>query len=531
MKKVLLILSVFLALCGTAGAQEIMYVTSPEGLRVRSEPSLSAKKIDSLYFGETVLVDKIGPEATIDGIKSNWIKVKFYDDEQFPDKNGWVFGGYLSQWQPEMDADAFEFIKSYFKRSGKDYFWASYFPDEYRTVYFRDDENWNQHPTYYSTLENLCQKDYYPDHEAVTIRECMYYEPPQAPCKVGTIRILPADTKITLYETDQYCEKGGVLFPIYKFEAAYKFSYETGYIRGIDITSTNHTASVSDGEGGKYTLYYQKALKHVNSSNYGYSKDKIKEVLDTVWTYEGAYLKGGFEMNTVIITDPDNRSYVVEDFDTDAISLELEYPLNMKTPVLFIKANLFSGGMGGGFNSTQVYTAELYYDTAKVRNAFEYGYLSVDAGYDGMAYHYYTDNGAVVYEYQTDEMGNVERNRYNYHIQKPSSPYVFWEGGDYINGEPEGKSQTFKKGQYVNPICRLKMRVSPSLNSMSFLTLNPGTLLKITEIGDRTTIDGIKSNWVKVEPVNDDKSVEGYVVKNWLPGEETSAWVFGGYLE
>ena len=39
------------------------------------------------------------------------------------------------------------------------------------------------------------------------------------------------------------------------------------------------------------------------------------------------------------------------------------------------------------------------------------------------------------------------------------------------------------------------------------------------------------ANWVKVEHVNDDKSVEGNVIKNWLPAEETAAWVFGAYLE
>lgn len=95
MKKIFLIFVATVMLSSAAFGEEIMYVTSPDGLRVRSEPSLSAKTINALYYGEYVLVDKIGELATIDGITANWVKMKFYDEYEDPEANGWCYGGYL----------------------------------------------------------------------------------------------------------------------------------------------------------------------------------------------------------------------------------------------------------------------------------------------------------------------------------------------------------------------------------------------------------------------------------------------------
>ena len=157
MKKI--ILSFLIAVCMgfAAFGEEIMYVTSPDGLRVRSEPSLSAKKIDTLYYGEYVLVDKIGELATIDGITANWVKVKFYDEDEDPEANGWVFGGYLS-YERQLKGDVFDFIKSYFERSKKNYYLAPYFPTEYNTFYYREEEDWENEVGYNCALENLCQR-------------------------------------------------------------------------------------------------------------------------------------------------------------------------------------------------------------------------------------------------------------------------------------------------------------------------------------------------------------------------------------
>ena len=222
-------------------------------------------------------------------------------------------------------------------------------------------------------------------------------------------------------------------------------------------------------------------------------------------------------MNAVVITDPSGKRYDVE-LKTDATSLRLEYPLNMKNPVLFLEENLFSGEMGGGYFTTRLSTAKLLSDgNVPIEKVFEYGYLSVDAGYDGMAYHYFKNDRVVVYEYQTDEMGNVEHNRHKYYVRKSNFRYSFWND-ETVDGEPQGRSQTLEVGQYANPVCRLKMRSSPSLSAA-------GTLLQVVEVGSKVSIDGVTANWVKVKAVNDGRFVEGYSTKG------VAGWVFGGYLE
>ena len=99
MKHLIATLFTLLALCFAAGAQEIMYVTSPDGLRVRSAPSLQVKTIDTHYYGEYVLAAEKGAQATIDGITANWVKVRAVNAVRSAEGNtigtGWVFGGYL----------------------------------------------------------------------------------------------------------------------------------------------------------------------------------------------------------------------------------------------------------------------------------------------------------------------------------------------------------------------------------------------------------------------------------------------------
>ena len=77
---------------------DVLYVNSLEGLRVREEPSLSAKKISVLYDRMIVKVVSVGKETKIDGIKSNWVQILLPIETVQAERDvyGWVFGGYLS---------------------------------------------------------------------------------------------------------------------------------------------------------------------------------------------------------------------------------------------------------------------------------------------------------------------------------------------------------------------------------------------------------------------------------------------------
>lgn len=78
---------------------DVLYVDASSGLRVRSEPSLKAQKIGTVDYRMAVKPVLVGDETTIDGIKSNWIKILLPLEtiKTGHISYGWVFGGYLSK--------------------------------------------------------------------------------------------------------------------------------------------------------------------------------------------------------------------------------------------------------------------------------------------------------------------------------------------------------------------------------------------------------------------------------------------------
>lgn len=74
-----------------------MAVDSAEGVKVRKSPSLNSEKICVLPDNFNVVVTCLGPEATVDNIKSAWVEIlvpEFLWKTSEPEF-GWVFGGYL----------------------------------------------------------------------------------------------------------------------------------------------------------------------------------------------------------------------------------------------------------------------------------------------------------------------------------------------------------------------------------------------------------------------------------------------------
>ncbi|GMO62457.1 MAG: hypothetical protein Ta2A_09080 [Treponemataceae bacterium] len=70
---------------------ELMYVNSSEGLRVRAEPNIDSEKIYLLNNNQGVtILKKDVNNVQIDGINGNWYLV------QADEITGWVFSGYLS---------------------------------------------------------------------------------------------------------------------------------------------------------------------------------------------------------------------------------------------------------------------------------------------------------------------------------------------------------------------------------------------------------------------------------------------------
>jgi hypothetical protein len=78
-----------------------MSVDSPEGLRVRKEPSLNSEKICTLPDNFNVIMTCLGKGATVDDIKSAWVEILLpqYLWSGPKAEFGWVFGGYLKDYK------------------------------------------------------------------------------------------------------------------------------------------------------------------------------------------------------------------------------------------------------------------------------------------------------------------------------------------------------------------------------------------------------------------------------------------------
>lgn len=71
----------------------------------------------------------------------------------------------------------------------------------------------------------------------------------------------------------------------------------------------------------------------------------------------------------------------------------------------------------------------------------------------------------------------------------------------------------------------LKLRSGEATSSKVLAVMQAGARLRILELGKAETIDGISSNWVKVEVQADAKDVDGKSIEQGLVG-----WCYGGYL-
>lgn len=72
----------------------------------------------------------------------------------------------------------------------------------------------------------------------------------------------------------------------------------------------------------------------------------------------------------------------------------------------------------------------------------------------------------------------------------------------------------------------LKLRSGEASSTQVLVVMQAGTKVKILELGKAETIDGISSNWVKVEVQKGAKDCEGKPIKSGTVG-----WCYGGYLE
>ena len=72
----------------------------------------------------------------------------------------------------------------------------------------------------------------------------------------------------------------------------------------------------------------------------------------------------------------------------------------------------------------------------------------------------------------------------------------------------------------------LKLRSGEATSTQVLTVMQAGTKVKILELGKAETIDGISSNWVKVEVQSVAKDRDGRTIR-----AGTIGWCYGGYLK
>ena len=80
-------------------------------------------------------------------------------------------------------------------------------------------------------------------------------------------------------------------------------------------------------------------------------------------------------------------------------------------------------------------------------------------------------------------------------------------------------------GKELYVVDNLRLRTEESTKSQIITTIGINTQVTILEIGKEETIDGIKSNWVKIQITVTGKDNND----NWIP-KYTEGWCYGGYL-
>ena len=96
----------------------------------------------------------------------------------------------------------------------------------------------------------------------------------------------------------------------------------------------------------------------------------------------------------------------------------------------------------------------------------------------------------------------------------------------FLSKKENKEIDTFNLNKLKSVSENLKLRSDEATSSQVLTVMSAGTKVKILELGKAETIDGISSNWVKVEVQANAKDRDGKPIKAGTVG-----WCYGGYLK
>ena len=128
--------------------------------------------------------------------------------------------------------------------------------------------------------------------------------------------------------------------------------------------------------------------------------------------------------------------------------------------------------------------------------------------------------GCVLNVSEYDEDGRELQNSTETFAQDKKVPYFFGDNPD----ESFNNDDRLTKDYYYFNTVNLRIREAEDTSSKTKLVMKNGCKVKVVQIGKLDTIDGITSNWVKIE-IEGGKDKDGNKIRSGSTG-----WCFGGYL-
>lgn len=357
------------------------------------------------------------------------------------------------------------------------------------------------------------------------------------------VKIISMDTELKFnhdYDVDSFGDDRnfGILYYDYLCSFTVNGQSYTALVPGIFVSTTARSVTVSDGTTYKVlsvhfsssALFYDN-LRDANS--FEEVNERIRAMMNDYMIVESTFMnpKNHYALAHRILNTKTNHITDIITYSSkmlvfqhgDVVSnVSYEtYPLPKN--VMVIEFQNFRGGFGGGTFEYTWYA--LNPETGRTYYICQCSYYSGEGG-GGSHSLYFDQRGAVLNIQEFDEYGKAGKEDTKVYKQHPSSEYIF---NDNYSLEQVAEEKFVERNllhsfeAYYNTE-NLRLRITQDTSSETILVMAKRCHLTVLEVGKKDTIDGITSNWVKVE-VYKGTQKDGKKIP-----DRTQGWCFGGYL-
>lgn len=350
------------------------------------------------------------------------------------------------------------------------------------------------------------------------------------------VKIISMDTEVKFnhdYDVGSFGDDRnlGILYYDYLCSFTVNGQSYTALVPGIFVSTTARSVTVSDGTTYKVlsvhfasSALFSDNLRDANS--FEEVNERIRAMMNddmivqyTFMNPENHYTLAHRILNTKTKHITDIIIFVSKMLDFmpgDVVSKVTYETYPLPKNVMVIEFQKSSGDFGGGTFEYTWYA--LNPETGRTYYICQCSY-SCGYGIDGSHLLYFDQRGAVLY---VSEIGKAVKEYTKVYKQHPSCEYIF---NDNYSLERVTEEKFVVSGYeiYYNTE-NLRLRKTQDTSSETILVMAKRCHLTVLEVGKKDTIDGITSNWVKVE-VHKGTQKDGKKIPYLTQG-----WCFGGYL-